>query len=168
MNFTDELIAQSLANQNGCSSGKISDINNEVRLYPLAQKYNKDKVVLMPINPTHSFVYWEVTEQTLKNLNIDLGNIHLSFKLFDENHQEIMEFDSIFSIGDYYISHKSKFKALYIKLFIQINNELKFILQSNIIGVLQNTIKSSSSNQLLNGCIDGDLIYNSSLLGVQK
>jgi hypothetical protein len=168
MNFTDELIAQSLGNQCGCSSGKISAVNNEVRLYPISQKYNKDKVVLMPINPTHSFVYWEVTEQTLKKLNINMEDIHLSFKLFDESHQEIMEFDSSLTIGDYYISHKNQFKALYIKLFAKINNELRFILQSNIIGVLQNTIKSSSSNQLLNGCIDGDLIYNSSLLGVQK
>ena len=168
MNFTDELIAQSLANHCGCSSGKMNDIDNEVKLYPIPQKYNKDKLVLLPINPTHSFVYWEITEQTLKSLNINLEDIHLSFKLFDESHQEIMEFDSNFTIGDYYISHKNQFKALYIKLFVKINNELIFILKSNIIGVLQNTIKSSTSNQLLNGCIDGDFIYNSSILGVNK
>lgn len=128
MNFTDELIAQ---------------------------RYNKEKLVLLPINPNSSFVYWEITDKTLERFGIDPKNAELSFKLFDATNREIGEFSSSFTIGNYYINHESDHKSLYVKLFLNIGGELEYILKSNIIGAQQNTPKSMRD----------DLIYTSTLLG---
>ncbi|MFA7354046.1 MAG: DUF4912 domain-containing protein [Sulfurimonadaceae bacterium] len=128
MNFTDELIAQ---------------------------RYNKEKLVLLPINPNSSFVYWEVTDKTVEKFGIDPKNAELSFKLFDETNREIGEFNSSFTIGNYYINHESDHKSLYVKLFLNLGRELEYILSSNIIATLQSTPKSMRD----------DLIYTSTLLG---
>lgn len=128
MNFTDELIAQ---------------------------RYNKDKLVLLPINPNSSFVYWEITDKTLERLGIDPKNVQLSFKLVDAVNHEIGEFSSSLAIGNYYINHKSGHKSLHVKLFLNLGSKLEYILSSNIIGAQQNTPKSMRDN----------LIYTSTLLG---
>lgn len=121
----------------------------------IAQRYNKDKLVLLPINPNSSFVYWEITDKTLEKFGIDPKNIQLFFKLFDAANHEIVEFSSSFAIGNYYINHKSGHKSLYVKLFLNVEGELEYILSSNIIGTQQKTPKSMRD----------DLIYTSTLLG---
>lgn len=128
MNFTDELIVQ---------------------------RYNKDKLVLLPINPNSSFVYWEITDKTVEKFGIDPKNVELFFKFFDAANHEIGEFSSSFTIGNYYINHKSGHKSLYVKLFLNIGGKLEYILSSNIIGTQQNTPKSMRN----------DSIYTSTLLG---
>lgn len=128
MNFTDELIAQ---------------------------RYDKEKLVLLPINPNSSFVYWEIGDKTLEKFGIDPKNIELSFKLFDATNHEIGEFSSSFAIGNYYINHESDHKSLYIKLFLNVDGKLEYISSSNIIGAQQSTPKSMRD----------DLIYTSTLLG---
>jgi hypothetical protein len=128
MNFTDELIAQ---------------------------RYNKDKLVLLPINPNSSFVYWEIGDKTLERFGIDPENVQLFFKLFDAANHEIIEFSSSFAIGNYYINHESNHKSLYVKLFLNVDGKLEYILNSNIIGAEQNTSESMRD----------DLIYTSTLLG---
>lgn len=121
----------------------------------IAQRYNKDNLVLLPINPNSSFAYWEITDKTLEKFGIDPKNVQLTFKLFDEANHEILEFGSSFAIGNYYINHESGHKSLYVKLFLNVGGELEYILSSNIIGAQKNTPKSMRD----------DLIYTSTLLG---
>lgn len=128
MNFTDELIEQ---------------------------RYNKDELVLLPINPNSSFVYWEIRDKTLEKFGIDPKNVELFFKLFDATNHEIGEFSSSFTIGNYYINHESDHKSLYVKLFLNVGEELEYILSSNIIGTQQSPRESMRD----------DLIYTSTLLG---
>lgn len=128
MNFTDELIAQ---------------------------RYNKEKLVLLPINPNSSFIYWEIRDKILEKFGIDPKNVELSFKLFDATNHEIIEFSSSSAIGNYYINHESEHKSLYVKLFLNVGGELEYILNSNIIGAQQSTRESTRD----------DLIYTSTLLG---
>ncbi|MDO9265591.1 MAG: DUF4912 domain-containing protein [Sulfurimonas sp.] len=128
MNFTDELIEQ---------------------------RYNKDKLVLLPINPNSSFVYWEITDKTLEKFGIDPKDVQLSFKLFDATNHEIIEFSSSFAISNYYINHESDHKSLYVKLFLNVGAKSQYISSSNIIGTQQNTPESTRD----------DLIYTSTLLG---
>lgn len=170
MNFTDELIAQSLSHISQSSDANVKNFNilkNAQKTSAVPQKYNKDKLVLLPINPNNSFVYWEITDKTVEKFGADTKNIELSFKLFDEKHHEIIEFNSHFAIGSHYINHKSSHKAIYIKLFLKIGNRVEYILSSNIMGVLDNTLKSKKSSQLIDECLSTDLIYSSSLLGVK-
>ncbi|MBE0513406.1 DUF4912 domain-containing protein [Sulfurimonas sp.] len=121
----------------------------------IAQRYNQDRLILLPINPNSSFAYWEITDKTLEKFGIDPKNVQLSFKLFDAANHEIVEFSSSFATGDYYINHESDHKSLYVKLFLNLGGELECILCSNIIAALQSTPKS----------IRDDLIYTSALLG---
>lgn len=158
MNFTDELIAQSLSHICKSSGENIKNfkiIKENPLSHPIPQRYNKDKLVLLPINPNSSFVYWEITDKTLEKFGIDPKNVQLSFKLLDAANHEIGEFNSSLTIGNYYINHKSGHKSLHVKLFLNLGNKLEYISSSNIIGAQQNTPKSMRD----------DLIYTSTLLG---
>ncbi|MFA7501266.1 MAG: DUF4912 domain-containing protein, partial [Sulfurimonas sp.] len=131
----------------------------------LPKRYNKDKLVLLLINPNSSFIYWEITDKTVEKLGINPKNVELSFKLFDENHLEIVEFSSPFTIGDYYINHTNTHKAIYVKLFLKVGEKLEYILSSNLIGALDKTLKFGKYSSLLDENVSDDLIYTSTLLG---
>ncbi|MCK9454185.1 MAG: DUF4912 domain-containing protein [Sulfurimonas sp.] len=148
MNFTDELIAQGLSHVCKSSNANVRDIKDEHKEPP--KKYNKDKLVLLPINPNSSFVYWEVTDKRLEKFGIDLKNVELSFKLLDVNHLEILEFSSNFAIGSYYLNHKNSHKAIYVKLYLKVGERLEYILSSNIVGASDKGINNNSIYSSIN------------------
>jgi hypothetical protein len=125
----------------------------------------RNKLVLMAVNPNSSFIYWEITDKTVEEFGVDPKNIELLFKLFDEKHHEILEFDSNFALGDYYINHENNHKAIYVKLFLKVGGRLQHILSSNIIKTLDKTIKSAKHSSLIDDGISENLIYTSTLLG---
>ena len=49
--------------------------------YPIPDYYQVDTIVFMPINPRREYVYWELSEKTLKNLSDKLGSEHLTVVL---------------------------------------------------------------------------------------
>jgi hypothetical protein len=125
----------------------------------------RNKLVLMPVNPNSSFLYWEITDKTVEEFGADPKNIELLFKLFDEKHNEILEFDSNFALSDYYINHENNHKAIYAKLFLKVGSRLEYILSSNIIKMFDRSIKSSKNSSLIDDDIRDNLIYTSTLLG---
>ncbi|QOG11466.1 DUF4912 domain-containing protein [Arcobacter sp. FWKO B] len=173
MNFSNELIERSLSNSCGTSSGgnikKTETLNDGTKIYPIPNRYFKDKLTLLPINPNHSFVYWEVTNDTLKKFDINPEDVQLSFKIYDEQSNEILNFDSHFSIGDYYITHTTSHKAMYAKLFLKNSDSLIFILKSNIIGVLEDSLKSGLKSKIIDSLLgDNEQYYNSKLLTISS
>lgn len=173
MNFSNELIERSLANT--CTSSyngnvrKIEALNDGTKTYPIPNRYYKDKVTLLPINPNHSFVYWEVTGGTLEKFHIDPEKVELKFVIYDEKNNEILNFDSNFAIGDYYIFHTITHKAMYAKLFLKIEDSLHFLIGSNIVRVLENSIKSDNKSKIIKDLIGTqEEYYNSKLLSISS
>ncbi len=125
----------------------------------------RNKLILMAVNPNSSFLYWEITDKTVEKFKADPKNIELLFKLFDEKHNEILEFDSNFVLSDYYINHENNHKAIYAKLFLKVGGKLEYILSSNIVKALDKSIKSSKNSSLIDDGISENLIYTSTILG---
>lgn len=71
---------------------------------PLPNAYFVDEVVLMPKNPTTLYVYWEIREETFKNLLENNGVVdNIIIKLF-KNGEEYKKIVRHERIGSHYIS----------------------------------------------------------------
>jgi len=49
--------------------------------YHIPECYNKDTIVLMPVNPSQEYVYWELSENSMKNYQDKLGISELAIIL---------------------------------------------------------------------------------------
>ncbi len=153
MDNASQLIAQSLGD-GGCGySGVIQ--NSEVLFlsqseYEIPSRYFTDTLTLLPINPQNSYLYWEVTDETLEKFGISLLDVHLIISIFDENNNEISSFSTQLSVGDYYLKHETKSKSLIAKLYFKVDENSFVTLQaSNTIKLFDATLKGYANSPLL-------------------
>lgn len=140
-----KLLQKSLENITNAHSANQSELNFDkldvVSNYQIPSRYFKNRFVILPIDPDNSFVYWEVTDEKLKEIGIDILNVNLDFVVCDELDNVFAEFSSSFAVGDFYIKHQKSFKAIYGKLVAQIDGKQVEILRSNIVNAFEPTIK---------------------------
>ncbi len=78
-------------------------------VYPLPSAYERDLLVLMPVNPSTAYVCWEISPRTREQcrLRIKSGEPHLLMKLYTENQDEnlVMESVRIEQMGSYFFRH---------------------------------------------------------------
>ncbi len=74
-----------------------------------ATGYNRDTIVVMPVNSDTSFVYWEVTDRLLRGniRKLKSGSAQLMIRVFGKDaNQEICSFETKDRIGKSYINYK--------------------------------------------------------------
>lgn len=147
-----ELIRKSLEDNDIGYSGVLKD--EEVfqpthSIYEIPLRYFIDSLTLMTINPHNSYLYWEVTDETLEKFGISPTNVHLSISLYDENEAEVFSFESVFSVGSYYLKHGTKNKWLTAKLHLKFEDKDPIaLLSSNRVKLFDPTLKASQTSPL--------------------
>lgn len=144
----NELIIKSLESfDSSYSSGTVHSICEEqqspafVMDYPIPERYNKNKCVMLPVNPSRLFVYWEITDDSLKKNEINPEDVKLYFYVYNEKNEVLEKFESTFAVGEYYLEHQFEFKSLKIKVYPIDDENSDAIVSSNTLGVVGQDIK---------------------------
>lgn len=80
----------------------VSEIGQQE--YNIPEKYGFDYIYILPINPTSIHIFWEVTEQSLKNLSYDFGisEPKICIKVIYDGGEYIIK--DVSDFGNYYFS----------------------------------------------------------------
>ncbi|GEM_PF-2238152 len=153
MDNTSQLIAQSLSDGECGNSGVIKNseaLSASKSEYEIPNRYFIDTLTLLPINPQNSYLYWEVSDATLEKFGIPLFDVHLIISIFDENNIEVSSFPTQFSVGNYYLKHKTKSKSLIAKLHLKVGeNSFVTLGVSNTIKLFDTRLKGDRVSPLL-------------------
>ncbi len=90
--------------------------------YPIPEKYNINKIVLLPVDPSKHFIYWEIQDETLEDLERKYKDIKFIVKLY-ENREEVLSIDIDSTVGSYYIHYYAPFEKLYVVLGVLADGE---------------------------------------------
>ncbi len=104
-------------------------------VYEIPHAYNTDKIVIMPVNPDTSFIYWELTDRLLnsKRRELNVNSANLIIKVFEMEHnrrKEIYSFKATEKIGKRYIKCHISFKPLVVNAGILKDGEFIELLNS--------------------------------------
>ncbi len=146
----DDLVKESLSVENDFSSSShvldtlVSEGEPAVQEYEIPTSYNKDTLRLLMVNTEKYFVYWEVSEETIKNNSIDVNKEKFSFIVVDNSGNELYSFESSFALGDYYI--KSKFENMDISVKAGVIKDGKFVelMNSNVVHTFSSEVNYPS------------------------
>lgn len=106
--------------------------------YPIPDYYNIDTLVLLPVDPSKEYVYWEVSDMTLNSIKSELRLSHgrLTLKVFSQADGSVYEAASVAveRIGNWYFNIYAPDITLWSELgFVDSNGAFHRILRSNII-----------------------------------
>ncbi|MDD2698222.1 MAG: DUF4912 domain-containing protein [Arcobacteraceae bacterium] len=126
--------------------------------YEIPTRYFVDSLTLMAINPHNSYLYWEVTNETLEKLGIPTDDVKLNISIVDEQNVEISSFESSFSVGDYYVHYEIESKSLTAKLHIKVDDNTSVpLLVSNRLKLFDATLKGYKNSPLYSDFVFEDL-----------
>lgn len=65
--------------------------------YPIPAFYNADTLVLMPVDPSREYLYWEISDYTLNKIKSDLrlSETRLILKMYSQLNNNVMETASV-------------------------------------------------------------------------
>lgn len=136
----NQLVNDSLKNKNNFSSGThsiemmtIEKNLHSKKYYNIGERYNRDQLVLLPINSKKFYIYWEFTKSLLEKFQLNNAG-EIIFRVLDTNNNVLKHIKCFSDIGEYFIydflyTTKIKVVAGYLKdgVFIE-------IIRSNTIG----------------------------------
>ncbi len=104
--------------------------------YDIPGHYNIDTLIIMPVNMTTSFIYWEITEGLVKKKasSLNIKPEHYIIRVFErENMKEVSSFTAEGRIGKKYIHCDVSFKPLYAEMGVFKGDEfITFLLSKTI------------------------------------
>jgi hypothetical protein len=109
--------------------------------FTIPLRYHENQLMLLPINPHSYYVYWEVLPQTLKDLNINLHQQTLCFRIYNMQGDILFTFESAFDLAEYFFNITVQQDKIYAVMGILKNNTFIEILRSNIVQTANTTIK---------------------------
>ncbi len=115
--------------------------------YPIPERYNVDKIVLLPVDPSKHFVYWELKDETLKDLKNKYSEITFAIKLY-ENNKEALTLEISSPTGSYYIHYHAPFEKLYAAIGIVVDGQFIPIALSKEIYVPSDEISEFSEEEI--------------------
>lgn len=129
------------SNQHGIDTITQDGINcNSLNNYEIPQRYNKVKLVLLPVNKKKFYFYWEFTNKFLTENMVELKDI--TFHIIDEDDNLIDIIDCQSEYGQYFYlkdNHNLKsIKVIAVYKYITLNQKL---LSSNSLKVINDEIK---------------------------
>ena len=120
----------------------------EIRETPMG--YNVDTVVIMPVNTSTSFIYWEVTEKLLNGRRESLldGSSQLTLKVFEtDRRREIYSFPIKDRIGKHYVKCCDSFNQLVAEIGMLRGERFTGLLRSSPSNV-HSSAGNSDSNEV--------------------
>ncbi len=141
----NKLIAESMKESDSFSSNVhgidtvAGDVNTlGIKHYEIPQRYYENKIVLLPVNKTKYFFYWEFTPEFIKNNIVEIKDIF--FHILDENHNLLESVGCPNEWGQYFFEIKSDVKHLEIIARYKHGVQLKHLLGSNKVKVFNGEI----------------------------
>lgn len=142
----NKLIEESLKEETSFSSNEhginsvVQDSNISALInYSIPQKYNKTKIVLLPVNKNKFYFYWEFTNKFLNDNLVDLKDI--TFHIVDENHNLITIIKCESEYGEYfYINKHNNIKSIKVIAVYKHGIQFKHLLDSNSLKVMNKEI----------------------------
>jgi len=146
-----KLINKSLEEECNFSSSEhgIDTITKDANIgaipdYPIPQRYNKLKLVLMPVNKYTYYFYWDFPSSFLHSQIVDLKDV--SFHVVDENHDILADIKCGNDFGQYF--YKLNKEAKYIKVIAVYKHGIQYknLIESNMVKVFNTDIKFSKKD----------------------
>lgn len=152
---TRELVKDSMEMDNNFSSSShaidtlVSEGEPPATIYTIPDRYNKDTLRVLLVNTKKYYVYWEVSDETLKENQIDLSKEQLHFKVNDIDGNELFEFTSSFALGENFI--KLQFENMKIVVLIgkKVNDKFEELFDSNKVHTFSSKINLPSEEDEL-------------------
>ncbi|MEA2029763.1 MAG: DUF4912 domain-containing protein [Campylobacterota bacterium] len=113
--------------------------------YPIPHQYNKDRLTLLPINQSTYYLYWEISDDTLKSHNIDLNDQKLHFRVQDSNNNTLYNFDSSFALSEYFLNQNFENSDIYAEVGYILDNKFIGLFKSNPIHTFSSQIHFPTS-----------------------
>lgn len=151
----NKLVVESLNEESAFSSNihaidtVIKDVNTAgIKKYFIPERYNENKLVLLPVNKTRYYFYWEFTEDFIKENIVDLKE--LFFHILDEEHNLLEVVDCTSQYGQYFFELKKEAKSLQIVARYKHGVQLKHLLDSNKVNTFNTKIKMDKNDVWVN------------------
>lgn len=116
------------------------ELNKEIIVqedFEIPLKYNKNRLVLLPVNTTKYYFYWEFTSEFFNYNNKKLDSIVL--RVMNEDLNEVLSFETSEELGEYFFTKNINDKNIFV--------EVGFYLEKEFIALLTTkTIKPFSKN----------------------
>jgi uncharacterized protein len=147
-----DLVEQSMEIDNDFSSSThaINVLAKEIKphftKYEIPSRYNKDTLRIISVNTSTYYIYWEVSDNTLKNYSLDLHKNNLQFIVKDENSNELCRFESPFALGEHYLNKNFENMNICVKVEIEYGNNQVEIMSSNMIHTFSSKINFPDKN----------------------
>ncbi|MEA3354307.1 MAG: DUF4912 domain-containing protein, partial [Campylobacterota bacterium] len=151
----NKLIKESLKEEHSFSSNEhgidtITQDSNSgaLKSYPIPQRYNKIKLVLLPVNKKKFYFYWEFTNKFLRDNVVDLKDI--TFHIVDEGHNLISMIECQSEYGQYFYLKDHDARSIKVIAVYKHGIQYKILLDSNSVKVLNHEIKFPSQDVWIN------------------
>ena len=115
--------------------------------YPIPERYNITKIVLLPVDPSKHFTYWELSDETINLLKSQYKDFRFVIKLYD-NGDEVLSIDINDPIGKYYIFYHAPFHQLFVVFGVFVNDQFIEIIKSNTIVVPSDEISEFAEEEI--------------------
>lgn len=118
----NELIKESIQIEDDFSSSThaidklVADAEPAETIYNIPDRYNKDTLRVLLVNTKKYYVYWEVSDKTLEEYNLDLNKDELCFKVFKDDGSELFDFKSSFALGEHFVNLKFENIKIFVKI----------------------------------------------------
>jgi len=115
--------------------------------YPIPDYYNIDMIILLPVDPSKEYVYWELSESKMYEIkqqhNISSDNLILKMYMKSDNNVVEAASVSVPRLGNWFFNIYAPEKELWSELgFIDANGNFFSILKSNIVKMPANQIST--------------------------
>lgn len=104
--------------------------NQHLPHHTIPERYNIDRLVILPVNPNLIFSYWFTTDSLKEEINRRFSHFTVLLKLFEDGSQ--MAAVDVGSLeGSWYIHHHAPFKRITAVVGIMVDGKFYELLHSN-------------------------------------
>ncbi|MBD3789446.1 MAG: DUF4912 domain-containing protein [Campylobacterales bacterium] len=114
--------------------------------YVIPDRYNQDRVVILPVNTKKYYLYWEITPSLLEKYALHSCN-DILFRIVDELDKMVFEIHCHSEVAEYFVNQE--FNCRSIKVFAGFYRENTFVamLQSNQLKLFDKKLKFSDKQK---------------------
>ncbi len=117
--------------------------------YQIPDRYYKDQLVLLPINSSKFYLYWEFTDNLLQKFNLDYAS-QIKFKVVNSEAKTLKDIDCLGEVGEYFVNNlKYSTNIRVIAGYYNQTGEFVEIMHSNQIGAFNTEINYKDENKLV-------------------